>query len=1056
MKSYHVKVIIGILMLLALIPLNIFYQGGLCLNCLFSFFIIIIGLAILITGIVQSVRDLKDSKDGIKDESENVDSSSFIEPLFWTRDAAVRIFRNRRRSSAMLSGIILSTLIISSVFIFTGVMQEEIYQDFVKSIPYETSFKIRDQGNEADLWNFVDEIEDDKRVESATVFTGNAPLFDLNNDNWEEAIQIMLLTIPGGPNSTIEDEEDEDFNALPIFVRQSFTETTIYDKIFGDGIDGNFDLDPLENRTVIPRTHANRLNLEIGDRIEVINISVERISRDVAVEVVSIQLTDVLVTGIYSDERDEASEFFIFNTEILERNEPDFVSVLEEEKMFYLAVKIDPSEFDVSNMNKMNSQIDRLISDITKLSDGTLKGDNFVGTIVGFLNLIRYFIIFLDFIMILPTVILSIYFLIFGLDLSLEERKREVAILKVQGANSKQIFQMVSMEAGILFVVGVTVGYILSIISAWVISSSIGFMKFDFSLSYLQEFIQFHQTAFLSSSITIGIIVIISIFVKARKFIDMQVSEGVQRIKERKKNFFRRFQIDLILFFFGIITVTRTVLRLVFDIDSIMGVKLSLGEVWDFLLFGFLGTIAIWVGGSMAGPVISQWISLKAEKLFLKMSLLKDVSLIIKSGLKRRGDTRKLVLIIVLTLSVATLASVQGFTDQRFSERNIEYEIGADYKVIFSTHADHTGSLERIDGVNEAMPIPSESVEILSRERPIHGIDSENASFMKWHHDSFKDMDHKEALKKLQKNQDKNGIFLGEDLAEELGYGKGDRIKLKIWKPFVIPGEQEFSELEVLVLGVYDHIPSHIGRSSILCDHSLILKIRNIKNELPGIDILNDLGIDLSDFGNLSQYAYLVERYLNPRSPDLNATVYLVDSRAGADRSDIRKELDRMNEVATYMDLEKEMNEISDQLNFGIPGLLTMMFVASIIAVFTSAFAFSSIIIKRRMREFAVLQTVGATRLQIYKIAIGENALVMFVSVIFGLLVGLGLSYQMNGFFSFMGDIFTRGSLDRVVFLPWPLILGISGAIFLGMLVAVAFSAISAARQDLAVSTRVV
>ena len=106
MRSSHLKIIFGILILLSVFLFNILYQGGICLSCLFSFFIVIFGLIVLITGIVQTVRDLKDSKDGIKDESENVDSSSFLEPLFWTRDATVRIIRNRRRSAQMIFLII--------------------------------------------------------------------------------------------------------------------------------------------------------------------------------------------------------------------------------------------------------------------------------------------------------------------------------------------------------------------------------------------------------------------------------------------------------------------------------------------------------------------------------------------------------------------------------------------------------------------------------------------------------------------------------------------------------------------------------------------------------------------------------------------------------------------------------------------------------------------------------------------------------------------------------------------------------------------------------------
>ena len=190
--------------------------------------------------------------------------------------------------------------------------------------------------------------------------------------------------------------------------------------------------------------------------------------------------------------------------------------------------------------------------------------------------------------------------------------------------------------------------------------------------------------------------------------------------------------------------------------------------------------------------------------------------------------------------------------------------------------------------------------------------------------------------------------------------------------------------------------------------------------------------------------------------PDLNATTYLLDKEKGADPMVIDRGFDRLFGISSVSDLDQSIDDIGNQMNFGIPGLLTMMFITAIIASFTSAFAFSSIIIKRRLREFAVLQTIGASRWQVYKIAIGENALLMFISVVLGMAVGLCLSYQMNGFFEIMGELLSRGSLTRVVFIPWAILVVIGVAIFLGMLLAVAVSAISAARQDLAVSTRVI
>ncbi len=1037
MKKSALLIIIGLIVFISFIPLVMFYEGGFFLTCFFGFILFISGISMIIYGIIVLVKGMNSKKDQLEFETDEIQVSAFLEPFFWIKDATVRIFRNRRRSSAMLSGIILSTLVISSVFIYTGVMQQDLYDDIVKLIPYEASFTLNDQGNESTLWDITESIKDDDRVESYTVFGGISLLGDGGYDWRTESYYNLEITFSIENGSNPDDiGRFEESIAVPIFVRQSFSQTTIFEKMFGDNLEGSFDLDLSTNATVMPRTRANKMNLDVGDTIDILNISIysfsfsnDRLSESKNFEqgTETIQLRNVKVVGIYSDDNEEGSDSsFFFNTGIIEKYSPSFMIEMERYNLFTLAVKINPSEFSVNNMNTMSNQINRFVSDVSRDSEDKVSGQNNIAEVIGFLSFIRIFIIILDFIMILPTVILSLYFLVFGLDLSLEERKREIAILKVQGGNSKQIYRMVAMESVILFVVGLAFGYFLSMVAAWIISSSIGFMTFDISWSYLYDFFGYHKGALITASIVVGFIVLISIVVKAKKFIRLEVAEGVQQLEEKKKGFFRRTHLDLVLFAFGAISALKKILDVVFDFNSIGNFSLSLGEEWDAFVFGFLGTITLWIGGAMSGPTIAKWISLKSEKLFLKLFFLKDVALIIKSGLKRRGDAAKLVLIIILTLSVATLAAVQGFTDQINSERNLEYEIGADYKVIMSKNGDHVQSLKNIIGIEDAMPITIVNVEIFSTSVTIYGIDAENAMFMAWHDDSFDDITPKSALSEMDKKSEQNGVFLGSNIADELGAGKGDRLDLKIQRDNPLPFGDRYSLLNVLVLGTFDHAPPEIGSGSIICDHSTILRIRDLQN------------------GN------------NVLQPDLNSTIYLLNKENGADPDSIRKELDRTEYVINVRDLDKEIEDISDQLNFGIPGLLTMMFIVSIICVFTSAFAFSSIIIKRRMREFAVLQTVGATRWQIYKIAIGENALVMFVSVVLGLLVGLGLSYQMNGFFGLIGEMLGRGSLERVVFIPWFVILIISAAIFIGMILAVAVSAVNAARQDLAVSTRVV
>ena len=84
--------------------------------------------------------------------------------------------------------------------------------------------------------------------------------------------------------------------------------------------------------------------------------------------------------------------------------------------------------------------------------------------------------------------------------------------------------------------------------------------------------------------------------------------------------------------------------------------------------------------------------------------------------------------------------------------------------------------------------------------------------------------------------------------------------------------------------------------------------------------------------------------------------------------------------------------------------------------------------------------------------AMGENALMMATASIWGVGIGLGISYLFNGIFMFI-SLFTGGitALTRAVMVPFGELAIISGVTFFGMLFATVLSVRSAANQDLAV-----
>ena len=103
----------------------------------------------------------------------------------------------------------------------------------------------------------------------------------------------------------------------------------------------------------------------------------------------------------------------------------------------------------------------------------------------------------------------------------------------------------------------------------------------------------------------------------------------------------------------------------------------------NFFINGLLdlfGPFALWIGGALLlgrigarGPQIMQL-------LFGRTPLLNDV----KRGLKGSGSAEsvnRLAVIMILTLSIVTLAAVQGYTGTLVDEKTVDATVGADLQI---------------------------------------------------------------------------------------------------------------------------------------------------------------------------------------------------------------------------------------------------------------------------------------------------------------------------------------------------------------------------------------
>ena len=361
----------------------------------------------------------------------------------------------------------------------------------------------------------------------------------------------------------------------------------------------------------------------------------------------------------------------IFSTwEVLEEEQRQ---VLMNNDHMYLGVTIDRGQLPTSSTADAADWLEDLG---TRVQQGnyTDEGvelyytDIVSGTIL-FLNIFLGLIQIFDYIIMIPIVILSLAVLIYGLVLSLEQRRREVSIHRVIGADGKSLQGMVLLELFVMSSVAWLIGYILALMAVPIVLSAVGFMEFRTGDFDVNPTLGIGSTLFTAIA-TLGLAMIFGRS-RARDFIELEIEEGVRKttVKAEPKRW-----LHWSAFLFGMLAVIDTWLEMNGSEDGIVSNFFIEG------LIGIIGPFALWIGGALLlgrigakGPQIMQL-------LFGRTPLLKDV----KRGLKGSGSAEsvnRLAVIMLLTLSIVTLAAVQGYTGTLVDEKTADATVGSDLQI---------------------------------------------------------------------------------------------------------------------------------------------------------------------------------------------------------------------------------------------------------------------------------------------------------------------------------------------------------------------------------------
>ncbi len=941
------------------------------------------------------------------------------------------ITRNKRRSFAMLAGIFLAMALLSGILLYNNELKVNQYESIVGDFPFEVRFDIVGDESDSSLKELSNQLLKDDRVLDTTIV---ATVNSNTRNNWLEAILFS--------DNDLEKVQPTGHNTWPYFVQDDFfaNDSLIAETIINMDFKGSTNL--TGNSIILSEQLARDMAIDIGDVIRDVNLT-QIIYGDVN-DFKRGSLSNLTLIGTYDavglDDEIVVSEnpfygqIIYMNYDLLfHPNMTQLETSMRNTGNFYVATKLDVSKFSVSDPATFSKEIDRFINQIAKNSGKDIVGTNEIEDTLILFSIYSVFISILYVVLALPVIILSIYLLNFGLEMSLEERRRLISIKKVQGANSKQIFAELRNDTLLLLILGSVLGYMGGIFSAWIISSATGFMNIQIgNFNSLVNYIRFDLSSYLIPLSMISVLLIAVTYKKGRSFIETAVTDGVTRRELKKMSFYKKNKIDVLLFILSLSGVALVITKQ-------LKIKTNLSIFMEVLIFIFT-PFMFWIGGASVGSRVVKIVPLKLEGTFLKLQVFRDVKRIIKSGLKRRGDIDRLALIIILTLSIAALATIQGNTEEFQAASNIEWKVGADWQVTFNNPGVYHSNISDINGLSDSIGINSMQVRSLSSSITVVAYENhkeyqnmkDRDPVLKWQDNNFNTHTPVDALKALEDNP--NGIFVTSDHLFSLDANIGDLIEIKISLANSTTYESK-SINNIGILGTVSHLPGGISNAMMISE-DLMQRFNALQ-----------LGLDENTF----------------IGKNMNSSTYFALSDNGDNISDkeidqIKNIIDNIDTISSQLSFEKEIREINTNSNgFGISGLLSLNFIISLIASIVSAFSFSAILMERRRQEFAILRAIGAKKSHIYKLALGENSLMMLTASIWGIFIGIGISYLFNGVFEFVSFfVNTAGLADRTVVLPVAELVVICLITLFGMLGATLLSIRSAANQDLSSATKVV
>ena len=532
---------------------------------------------------------------------------------------------------------------------------------------------------------------------------------------------------------------------------------------------------------------------------------------------------------------------------------------------------------------------------------------------------------------------------------------------------------------------------------------------------------------------------------RTRDFLRIEIDEGVRKVSEKREP---RTWLHVVAFGIGLLAYLESWIQS----NGGWGSFGSDGIISNFILNALLlllGPFFLWVGGALvlgrigaAGPNI----------LTMLLSWSPVVS-DIRRGLRGSGSSEsvnRLAVIMLLTLSIVTLAAVQGYTGTVVDERTTSAQTGADMQVQFdSPVTEEQARAEVMLAIQRAGDSYITDIDSMTSVADIFtSPKGQNSLIRTWvlfdGHDDTLIWDTQaipgDDINSVVSAWTGGGFTAGESargVFNDLETGSEQSIEYTEYAFQMAPNFEMIvtttvTESSVTYQGGHRWVP---GLSSSEAEQAIVIGESSYRQLV----------------GNSTADAYSSTRWFFELCDQTD------EDCANALRK-VSAEIANGNGISAASDWSTahRENERNGGLIFGTPGLLTLQFIVASLASVASAFVFLSLVLTQRKRELAILQAIGASPNQVMRLVLFEILSILTVSMALGVVLGLAIAESFNGFFGIFGYIFQlflgqSAPIARELVWPWLDLAIVNASVLFAVLLALLYTTRRALQADLAV-----